>query len=121
MALTTIGLNTLSFGTTAVGSAIVSSYEETISSEPVELMGGNGTFSAVAFANPQANISMTIIQGSTSYGGVGALVTTATGSSSLVGLPTALHVDSVQVTAKNDGFTETTLTLQGWNNLGSSS
>jgi hypothetical protein len=121
MAVTTIGLTTLKFGTSTVtGTAVVSSYEETIRSEPVELAKGDGTFQAVAYANPHSTGSITIIQGATSYGGVGAAIGNG-GNELLSGKPSAMFVENVQINARNDGFTETTISLIGWDNLGQAS
>ena len=120
MAATTIGLNTLQFGTSSVtGGVIVSSFEETIKSEPVELLKGDGTFQAVAYANPQTNASMTIVGGSSAYSGVGAAFGIA-GNSLLTG-EAAVYIENIQITKRNDGFSETSLSLVGWDNLGQSS
>ena len=117
MAVTTIGLTTLFFGTVQAGTSVVSSYEETLKSEPVELASGSGTFQAVAFVNPQMTINGTIISG-TATGSVGA-VTTLFGSTFLTGFSGSLYVDNISRNATNDGFTETTISAIGWTSLGS--
>ena len=66
MALTTIGLNNLKFGTTQESSSVVRSYEQTITCDPVELLDGDGTFEAVAFANPRTTVNLTLVSGSVS-------------------------------------------------------
>ena len=117
MAVTTIGLSTLFFGTPlSSGSQVVSSYEETLKSELVELGKGDGTFQAVAFANPQMTINGTIISGSASAS-VGA-VTTLFGATFLTGFSGSLYIDSLSRNATNDGFTETTISAIGWASLG---
>jgi hypothetical protein len=122
MAVTTIGLSTLTFGTASSGSQVVSSYEETYKSEPVELMAGNGTFQAVVYANPQVTINGTIISG-TATGLVGAaliLLTTGNTFLTISGIST-YYIENISRNATNDGFTETTITATGWQNLSSSS
>lgn len=119
MAVTTIGLTTLFFGTPLAGASVVSSYEETLKSEPVELGKGDGTFQAVAFVNPQITINGTIISGSAT-GSVGA-VTSLFGSTFLTGGASTLYVDNISRNATNDGFTETTISAIGWVSLGSAS
>ena len=122
MAVTTIGLSTLFFGTASSGSQVVSSYEETYKAEPVELMAGNGTFQAVAYPNPQVTINGTIISG-TATGLVGAslaLLTTGNTFLTMTGIST-FYIENISRNATNDGFTETTITAMGWQNLGSTS
>jgi hypothetical protein len=119
MALTTIGLTTLRFGTTNVSSSVVRSFEETIKCDPVELMGGNGTFQAVAISNPNTSMSMTIVSGVTS-GAIGALVS-ATDNTFLTGAQTSLYVESASRTLTNDGFAEYQVSASGWANLGQTS
>lgn len=116
MALTTIGLTTLQFGTTNVSSSVVRSYEETIKCDPIELMGGNGTFQAVAISNPNTSMSMTIVSG-TMNGEIGALVS-ATDNTFLAGVEPTLHIDSASRTMTSDGFTEFQVSASGWANLG---
>jgi hypothetical protein len=119
MAVTTIGLTTLFFGTALAGSQVVSSYEETIKSEPVELGKGDGTFQAVVFANPQTTINGTIISGSAT-GAVGS-ASSLFGATFLTGAQaqSSLYIDNISRTATNDGFTETTISAIGWLNLNS--
>jgi hypothetical protein len=117
MPATTIGLSTLSFGTVSQGTAIVTSYEETIKCDPVELIGGNGAFSAVAFANPNSSASITLVSGSATASIGGAITFT---SSSLSGIST-LYIESATKTATNDGFTETQINGIGYAELGSAS
>ena len=119
MAVTTIGLTTLFFGTALASGQVVSSYEETLKSEPVELGSGLGTFQAVAFANPQMTINGTIISGSAT-GSVGA-ATTLFGATFLTGFSGSLYIDSLSRNATNDGFTETTISAIGWTSLGATS
>jgi hypothetical protein len=119
MALTTIGLSTLKFGTTNVSSSVVRSFEETIKCDPVELMSGSGTFQAVAISNPNTSISMTIVSGVTS-GAIGALVS-ATDNQFLTGVQTSLYVESASRTLTNDGFAEYQVSASGWANLGQAS
>jgi hypothetical protein len=122
MAVTTIGLSTLFFGTALSGSQVVSSYEETYKAEPVELMKGDGTFQAVAYPNAQVTINGTIISG-TATGLVGAslaLLTTGNTFLTMTGI-SAWYIENISRNATNDGFTETTITATGWQNLGSSS
>ena len=114
MALTTIGLTTLKFGTDSESSAVVRSYEETIKCDPVELMGGNGQFQAVAISNPNSSASITIVSGSLS-GSIGASFTT-TGNTFLTGID-SLFVESASRTLTNDGFSETQISAVGYANL----
>jgi hypothetical protein len=116
MALTTIGLTTLKFGTTNVSSSVVRSYEETIKCDPVELMAGNGTFQAVAIANPSSTISMTIVSGTVS-GAIGSTVTN-TDNTFLTGVTGSFYIDSNSRTFTNDGFTEYQVSATAWANLG---
>jgi hypothetical protein len=115
MALTTIGLTTLKFGTTDESSAVVRSYEETIKCDPVELMGGNGTFQAVAISNPNSSASITIVSGSVS-GSIGASFT-QTSNTFLTGVDT-LFIESASRTLTNDGFSEVQISAVGYLNLG---
>jgi len=117
MALTTIGLTTLKFGTTDESSAVVRSYEETIKCDPVELMGGNGTFQAVALSNPNSSASVTIVSGSVSAS-IGALFT-QTGNTFLTGMDNSLYVESSSRTLTNDGFAEIQISAVGYANLNS--
>ena len=119
MALTTIGLSTLKFGTTNVSSSVVRSFEETIKCDPVELMSGNGTFQAVAISNPNTSMSMTIVSGVTS-GAIGALVS-ATENTFITGVQASLYVESASRTLTNDGFAEYQVSASGWSNLGQAS
>lgn len=120
MAVTTIGLSTLFFGTAQSESRVVSSYEETYKSEPVELAKGNGTFQAVAFANPQVTINGTIISGSVcaSVGGELTFLTTGNTFLTMSGI-SSWYIENMSRNSTNDGFTETTITATGWENLGS--
>jgi hypothetical protein len=118
MALTTIGLTTLKFGTDSESSSVVRSYEETIKCDPVELMAGNGTFQAVAFANPNSSASITIVSGSVS-GSIGASFT-QTGNTFLTGVDT-LYVESASRTLTNDGFSEVQISAVGYANLSQTS
>lgn len=116
MALTTIGISSLTFGTTDFSSSVVRSFEQTIKCDPVELMGGNGTFKAVAISNPNTSISMTIVSGAASAG-IGE-VFSAAANSFLTGNQTSLYVESSSRTFTNDGFAEVQLSASGWANLG---
>jgi len=122
MAVTTIGLSTLFFGTALSGSQVVSSYEETYKAEPVELMNGNGTFQAVAYPNAQVTINGTIISGTATglVGGALALLTSGNTFLTMTGIST-YYIENISRNATNDGFTETTITATGWANLGNSS
>jgi hypothetical protein len=119
MALTTIGLSNLKFGTANVSSSVVRSFEETIKCDPVELMGGDGTFKAVAISNPNTSMSMTIVSGITA-GAIGALVS-ATDNTFLTGVQSSLYIDSCSRTFTNDGFAEYQVSASGWLNLGQAS
>ena len=116
MALTTIGLTTLKFGTSDESSAVVRSYEETIKCDPVELMGGNGTFQAVALSNPNSSASITIVSGSVS-GSIGASFS-QTANTFLTGVD-SLFVESSSRTLTNDGFSEVQISAVGYANLNS--
>jgi hypothetical protein len=116
MALTTIGLSTLTFGTDDESASVVRSYEETIKCDPVELMGGNGTFQAVALSNPNSSASITIVSGSVSAG-IGSAFTQDS-NSFLTGMDTTLYVESASRTLTNDGFAETQISAVGYLNLG---
>lgn len=116
MALTTIGLSTLKFGTTDESSSVVRSYEETIKCDPVELMGGNGTFQAVAISNPNSSASITIVSGSVTAS-IGAELTLTT-NTFLTGVDTPLYVESASRTLTNDGFAEIQISAIGYSNLG---
>ena len=115
MALTTIGITTLKFGTTAESSAVVRSYEETIKCDPVELMNGSGTYQAVAFANPNSSVSITLVSGTVS-GPVGSVFSQTT-NTFLTGVDTPLYVESASRTLTNDGFSETQISAVGYANL----
>jgi hypothetical protein len=119
MALTTIGLTTLKFGTTNVSSSVVRSYEETIKCDPVELMGGNGSFQAVAITNPNTTISMTIVSGAVT-GAIGSVVSN-TDNTFLTGVTGSFYIDSNSRTMTNDGFTEYQVSATAWANLGQAS
>ena len=114
MALTTIGLTSLKFGTSDESSSVVRSYEETIKCDPVELMGGDGTFKAVAIANPNSSASITIVSGSVSAS-IGASFS-QNGNTFLTGIDT-LYVESSSRTLTNDGFAETQISAVGYANL----
>lgn len=114
MPATTIGLSNLTFGTTAESSAVVRSYEETIKCDPVELLSGDGSFQAVAFANPNSSVNITLVSGSVS-GQLGASFT-QTANSSVSGIG-SLYIDSISRTLTNDGFAETQISASGWTNL----
>jgi hypothetical protein len=116
MALTTIGLTSLKFGTSDESSAVVRSYEETIKCDPVELMAGNGTFQAVAISNPNSSASITIVSGSVS-GSIGASFS-QTANTFLTGVDT-LFVESASRTLTNDGFSEVQISAVGYANLSS--
>ena len=116
MALTTIGLATLKFGTSDEASSVVRSYEETIKCDPVELMGGNGTFQAVAISNPNSSASITIVSGSVS-GSIGSAFSQST-NTFLTGVDT-LYVESSSRTLTNDGFSEVQISAVGYANLNS--
>lgn len=113
MALTTIGLTTLKFGTTEESSAVVKSYEETLKCDPIELLSGDGTFKAVAISNPNSSASITIVTAST-YGIIGASF--STGNTFLTTMDT-LYVESSSRTLTNDGFAETQISAIGYANL----
>jgi hypothetical protein len=116
MALTTIGLTTLKFGTDAESGSVVRSYEETIKCDPVELMGGDGTFKAVAISNPNSSASITIVSGSVSAG-IGSSFS-QTQNTFLTGVDT-LFVESASRTLTNDGFSEVQISAVGYSNLNS--
>ena len=115
MALTTIGLTTLKFGTTVESTSVVRSYEETIKCDPVELINGSGTYQAVAFSNPNSSVSITIVSGAVtgSIGGVFSL----TQNTFLTGLDSPLYVESSSKTLTNDGFAEVQISAVGYLNL----
>jgi hypothetical protein len=115
MAATSIGLTTLKFGTTAESASVVRSYEETIKCDPVELMGGDGTFKAVAFSNPNSSASITIVSGAVSAS-VGSAFS-LTQNTFLTGMDTPLYVESASRTLTNDGFAETQISAVGYLNL----
>ena len=117
MAATCIGLTTLKFGTTEESSSVVRSYEETIKCDPVELMGGDGAFQAVALSNPNSSASITIVSGSVSAS-IGAELTLTT-NTFLTGVHTPLYVESVSRTLTNDGFAEIQISAVGYLNLNS--
>ena len=119
MALTTIGLSTLKFGTADVGSAVVRSFEESIKCDPVELVGGDGAFKAVAISNPNSTMSMTIVSGATA-GAIGGLIS-ASANTFLTGVQASLYVESCSRTLTNDGFAEYQVSATGWANLGQTS
>lgn len=118
MALTTIGLNSLKFGTTQESSSVVRSYEQTIACDPVELLDGNGTFEAVAFTNPRTTINITLVSGSVSAG-VGATTNLDAQNTFLTGVDATVYVNSVNATRTNDGFAEVQISADGWANLNS--
>ena len=121
MAVTTIGLSTLFFGTALSSSQVVSSYEETVKSETLELGKGDGTFQAVVYANPQTTINGTIISGNAA-GNVGsALTLLTTGNTYLTGTAGTYYIENISRNATNDGFTETTISAIGWPSLGATS
>jgi hypothetical protein len=116
MALTTIGLSNLTFGTTDFNASVVRSFEQTIKCDPVELMGGDGRFKAVAISNPNTSMSMTIVSGAASAG-IGEAVSAAV-NTFLTGSQSSLYVESSSRTFTNDGFAEVQLSASGWSNLG---
>lgn len=118
MALTTIGLSGLIFGTTQESSSVVRSYEQTIKCDPVELMNGDGTFQAVAFTNPNTSINITLVSGSVSAP-VGSLTLLDNGNTYLTGADANVYVNSCNITLTNDGFAEVQISADGWSNLGS--
>lgn len=117
MAATSIGLTNLTFGTADFSGSVVRSFEQTIKCDPVELMGGNGTFKAVVISNPNTSMSMTIVSGATSAG-IGEAVSAAA-NTFLTGGQTSLYVESSSRTFTNDGFAEIQLSASGWANLNS--
>jgi len=119
MALTTIGLTTLKFGTADFSSSVVRSFEEAIKCDPVELMGGQGTFQAVAITNPQTSMSMTIVSGASSAS-LGATISAAA-NTFLTGLQSSVFVESASRTFTNDGFAEFQISAIGYLNLSSAS
>lgn len=120
MALTTIGLNNLKFGTTQESGSVVRSYEQTITSDPVELLDGDGTFEAVAFANPRTTVNITLVSGSVSAA-VGSLTNLDNLNTYLTGADSSVYVASANATRTNDGFAEVQITAEGWANLNSAS
>jgi hypothetical protein len=119
MALTTIGISTLKFGTTNTSSSVVRSYEEVIKCDPIELLAGDGTFKAVAISNPTSTISMTIVSG-TVTGAIGSVVSN-TDNTFLTGVTGSFYIDSNSRTMTNDGFTEYQVSATAWANLGQAS
>lgn len=119
MALTTIGLTNLTFGTSAETGAVVKSYEESVKCDPVELMAGNGTFQAVAFANPNSTASITIVSASVSAG-IGSAFS-QTGNSYPITTLDTLYVESCSKTLTNDGFSEVQISAVGYANLNQTS
>lgn len=118
MALTTIGLSNLIFGTTQESSCVVKSFEQTIKCDPVELLDGDGTFEAVAFTNPNTTINITIVSNSVSAP-VGTLTALDNNNTYLTGADASVYVNSCNRTLTNDGFSETQISADGWLNLGS--
>ena len=118
MALTTIGLNNLKFGTTQESSSVVRSYEQTITCDPVELLDGDGTFEAVAFANPRTTVNLTLVSGSVSAA-VGTLTALDGNNTYVTGADASVYVASCNATLTNDGFSEVQISAEGWANLGS--
>lgn len=116
MALTTIGLGNLKFGTTQESSSVVRSFEQTITSDPVELLDGDGTFEAVAFTNPRTTVNITLVSGSVSAA-VGSLTTLDNQNTYLTGADASVYVASSNATLTNDGFAEVQITAEGWTNL----
>jgi hypothetical protein len=119
MAATSIGLTSLKFGTSDESTSVVRSYDETIKCDPVELMGGDGTFKAVAITNPNSSASITIVSGSVSAS-IGASFS-QTGNTFLTGIDAQLYVESSSRTLTNDGFAETQISAVGYANLGQAS
>ena len=119
MAATSIGLSNLTFGTADFNGSVVRSFEQTIKCDPVELMGGDGRFKAVAISNPNTSISMTIVSG-TETGGIGEAVSAAA-NTFLTGSQASLYIESSSLTFTNDGFAEVQLSASGWVNLGQTS
>lgn len=121
MPLTTIGLSNLRFGTTQESSSVVRSFEQTITSDPVELLDGDGTFEAVAFSNPRTSVNITLVSGTVSAA-VGALTALDNNNTFLTLNSTteaSVYVSSCNATLTNDGFAEVQVTAEGWTNLGS--
>ena len=118
MALTTIGLSNLRFGTSQESSSVVRSYEQTIQCDPVELLDGDGTFEAVALTNPRTTVNITIVSGSVSAA-VGSLTTLDNANTYLTGADGSVYVSSVNATRTNDGFAEVQISAEGWTNLSS--
>ena len=120
MPATTIGLSGLIFGTTQESSSVVRSFEQTIKCDPVELLDGDGTFQAVAFANPNTSINITLVSGSVSAS-IGALTTLDNQNTYLTGADANVYIDSFSKTLTNDGFAEVQVSASGWANLNSPS
>ena len=116
MPSTIIGLSTLTFGADEESSSVVRSYEEAIKCDPVELMSGDGTFQAVAIANPNSSASITIVSASLSANIGSAFSQTA--NTLLTGVD-SLFVESSSRTLTNDGFAETQISAVGYLNLNS--
>lgn len=116
MPATKIGLSNLTFGTTDESSSVVKSYEESIKCDPVELLGGDGSFKAVAFANPNSSANISLVSTSVS-GSIGSAFNLE-GNSQLTGVDT-LYIESATKTLTNDGFAEIQITASGWLNLNS--
>lgn len=116
MALTTIGLTNLIFGTTQESSCVVRSFEQTIKCDPIELLDGDGTFEAVAFSNPNTTINITLVSGSVSAP-VGTLTALDNNNTYLTGADASVYVNACNITRTNDGFSEVQISADGWTNL----
>jgi len=117
MALTTIGLSNLTFGTTQESSVVVKSYEESLKCDPVELADGSGTFKAVAFANPNSSASITLVSSSVTAGVGAGFGYVANGVLDV----DDLYIESATKTLTNDGFAEVQISAVGYLNLGQAS
>lgn len=115
MAATSIGLTNLKFGTSDESSSVVKSYEESIKCDPIELMGGDGTFKAVAFANPNSTASITIVSNSVTCN-IGSAFSINSNSYPIT-TSDSLYVESASKTLTNDGFTEIQVSAVGYLNL----
>lgn len=119
MAAVTIGLTNLTFGTLDESTYVVRSFEESITCDPVELLSGDGTFSAVALANPRTTTNITLVTTAISAS-VGSL-TVLNSNSMLTGEDTDIYISSSNVTLTNDGFAEIQISAEGWKNLNQTS
>jgi len=101
MAATCIGLSTVFFGLADETGVVVQNFTSTETAETTEISKHNGTFSAVAFSNKKANVSLSG-NCNDSIGSVGASLTLAANANAVCS--GTYHITDTSYTETSDGF-----------------